>query len=93
LSLANRELLTVGADLSDIPEEKLDELKGLCKIEVVPYSLTLGYSYWGSGQCDLLQIMWQYCVFHLFPFNLFFNILCFLNLNMLYCTCYCQSLL
>lgn len=57
MSLANRELLTVGADLSDIPDQKLDELKGLCKIEVVPYSLTLGYSYWGSGQCDPLQIM------------------------------------
>lgn len=37
------------ADLSDIPDHKLDELRGLCKIEVVPYSLTLGYSYWGAG--------------------------------------------
>ncbi|KAL7239827.1 hypothetical protein ACSBR2_005657 [Camellia fascicularis] len=36
------------SDLSDIPGEKLDELKELCKIEVVPYSLTLGYSYWGA---------------------------------------------
>ncbi|XP_019415996.1 PREDICTED: tRNA (guanine(37)-N1)-methyltransferase 2-like [Lupinus angustifolius] len=33
-------------DLSDIPEEKLNELKSLCEFEVLPYSLTLGYSYW-----------------------------------------------
>ena len=38
------------ADLSDIPKQKLDELKGLCEIEVVPYSLTLGYSYWSAGE-------------------------------------------
>lgn len=64
----------MGADLSDIPDQKLDELKGLCEIEVVPYSLTLGYSYWGSGQCDPLQIMRQYCLFRFFFFyNLFFN--------------------
>ncbi|KAH7855394.1 hypothetical protein Vadar_024339 [Vaccinium darrowii] len=36
------------SDLSDIPGQKLDELKALCEIEVVPYSLTLGYSYWGT---------------------------------------------
>lgn len=35
-------------DLSEIPSEKLDELKESFKIEVVPYSLTLGYSYWGA---------------------------------------------
>ncbi|XP_057967990.1 tRNA (guanine(37)-N1)-methyltransferase 2 isoform X3 [Malania oleifera] len=35
-------------ELSDIPEQILDKLKELCKIEVVPYSLTLGYSYWGA---------------------------------------------
>jgi len=39
-----------GADLSDIPKQKVDELNGLCKIEVVPYSLTLGYSYWSAGE-------------------------------------------
>ncbi|WCJ29739.1 tRNA (guanine(37)-N1)-methyltransferase [Euphorbia peplus] len=33
-------------DLSDIPPQKLDELNKLCKIEVVPHSITLGYSYW-----------------------------------------------
>ena len=44
-----------GADLSDIPGKKLDELKELCKIEVVPYSLTLGYSYWGAGQLHCFQ--------------------------------------
>ncbi|XP_061362166.1 tRNA (guanine(37)-N1)-methyltransferase 2 isoform X2 [Gastrolobium bilobum] len=35
-------------DLSDIPKQKLDELKGLCEIEVLPYSLMLGYSYWNA---------------------------------------------
>lgn len=35
-------------DLSEIPEQKLDYLKKLCELEVVPYSLTLGYSYWGA---------------------------------------------
>ncbi|KAG5153514.1 hypothetical protein JHK82_011483 [Glycine max] len=44
------------ADLSDIPKQKLDELKGLCEIEVVPYSLTLGYSYWSADHV-LKQIL------------------------------------
>ncbi|KAE8651523.1 hypothetical protein Csa_019510 [Cucumis sativus] len=35
-------------ELSEIPEMKLEELKGLCMFERVPYSLTLGYSYWGA---------------------------------------------
>ncbi|MFS7982385.1 putative tRNA (guanine(37)-N(1))-methyltransferase [Helianthus anomalus] len=35
-------------DLSDIPTQKLKELEKLCKIETVPYTLTLGYSYWGA---------------------------------------------
>jgi len=43
--------------LSDIPEQVLDEMKKLCEIEVVPYSLTLGYSYWGAGQ---IQVHWTY---------------------------------
>ncbi|KAG9442477.1 hypothetical protein H6P81_018331 [Aristolochia fimbriata] len=43
-------------DLSGIPVEKLDELKTLCKIEVVPYSLKLGYSYWGADHI-LKQIL------------------------------------
>ncbi|KAL5186000.1 tRNA (guanine(37)-N1)-methyltransferase 2 [Glycine soja] len=43
-------------DLSDIPKQKLDELKGLCEIEVVPYSLTLGYSYWSADHV-LKQIL------------------------------------
>ncbi|KAJ7956598.1 tRNA (guanine(37)-N1)-methyltransferase [Quillaja saponaria] len=43
-------------NLSDIPDQKLDELKGLCEIEVVPYSLTLGYSYWGADHV-LKQIL------------------------------------
>lgn len=43
-------------DLSNIPSEKLDELKKLCEIEVVPYSLTLGYSYWPADHI-LKQIL------------------------------------
>ncbi|KAJ1392344.1 hypothetical protein SESBI_35889 [Sesbania bispinosa] len=43
-------------DLSDIPKQKLDELKGLCEIEVLPYSLTLGYSYWSADHV-LKQIL------------------------------------
>lgn len=46
-----------GADLSDIPDQKLEELKSICQIEVVPYLLTLGYSYWGAGKCNALQII------------------------------------
>ncbi|XP_057420776.1 tRNA (guanine(37)-N1)-methyltransferase 2 isoform X2 [Lotus japonicus] len=42
--------------LSDIPKQKLDELKGLCEIEVLPYSLTLGYSYWNADHV-LKQIL------------------------------------
>ncbi|CAM8950616.1 unnamed protein product [Rhodiola kirilowii] len=43
-------------DLSAIPDQKLDELKEQCKIEVVPYSLTLDYSYWGAGHIAHLNI-------------------------------------
>ncbi|KAL0013908.1 hypothetical protein SO802_000977 [Lithocarpus litseifolius] len=43
-------------DLCDIPDSKLDELKSSCKIEVVPYSLTLGYSYWSADHV-LKQIL------------------------------------
>ncbi|XP_068464477.1 tRNA (guanine(37)-N1)-methyltransferase 1 isoform X3 [Phaseolus vulgaris] len=43
-------------DLSDIPKQKVDELNGLCKIEVVPYSMTLGYSYWSADHV-LKQIL------------------------------------
>ncbi|KAL4589679.1 hypothetical protein LXL04_002587 [Taraxacum kok-saghyz] len=43
-------------DLSDLPTQNLDELKKLCKIETVPYSLTLGYSYWGAGHIAHLNI-------------------------------------
>ncbi|GAB2215996.1 hypothetical protein Droror1_Dr00023762 [Drosera rotundifolia] len=43
-------------DLSDIPEQKLAALKELCAAEVVPYSLTLGYSYWGTDHI-LKQIL------------------------------------
>ncbi|XP_030448382.2 tRNA (guanine(37)-N1)-methyltransferase 1 isoform X2 [Syzygium oleosum] len=44
------------SDLSDIPEQVLEEMKKLCEIEVVPYSLTLGYSYWGADHL-LKQIL------------------------------------
>ncbi|KAL8133045.1 hypothetical protein AgCh_008488 [Apium graveolens] len=43
-------------DLSDIPSEKIDELKKLFEVEVVPYSMTLGYSYWGAGHIAHLNI-------------------------------------
>lgn len=43
-------------ELSEIPEMKLEELKGLCTIKRVPYSLTLGYSYWGADHI-LKQIL------------------------------------
>nr|GLL27695.1 tRNA (guanine(37)-N1)-methyltransferase 2-like [Ipomoea trifida] len=43
-------------DLSEVPAQKLAELKGLCEIEVVPYSLTLGYSYWSAGHIAHLNI-------------------------------------
>ncbi|XWS26899.1 hypothetical protein CRYUN_Cryun26dG0069800 [Craigia yunnanensis] len=43
-------------DLSDIPSQKLDELKKLCEIEVLPYSLILGYSYWTAGHVAHLNI-------------------------------------
>lgn len=46
-----------GTDLSDIPEQVLGEMKKLCEIEVVPYSLRLGYSYWGAGQ---IQVHYTY---------------------------------
>ncbi|XP_062090709.1 tRNA (guanine(37)-N1)-methyltransferase 2 isoform X5 [Humulus lupulus] len=44
------------SDLSDIPNDKLEELRGLCEIDVVPYTLTLGYSYWGADHI-LKQIL------------------------------------
>ncbi|XP_064967949.1 tRNA (guanine(37)-N1)-methyltransferase-like isoform X8 [Musa acuminata AAA Group] len=45
-----------GTDLSEIPSHVLDPLKGLCNIEAVPYSLTLGYSYWGAGHVAHLNL-------------------------------------
>ncbi|KAJ4761847.1 tRNA (guanine(37)-N1)-methyltransferase [Rhynchospora pubera] len=43
-------------DLSEIPEKILDSIKELCEIEIVPHSLTLGYSYWGADHI-LKQIL------------------------------------
>ncbi|KAJ8475861.1 hypothetical protein OPV22_019588 [Ensete ventricosum] len=44
------------SDLSEIPSHVLDPIMGLCNIEAVPYSLTLGYSYWGADHI-LKQIL------------------------------------
>ncbi|CAA7407989.1 unnamed protein product [Spirodela intermedia] len=44
------------SDLSEISTEALKTLKELCVIEVVPHSLTLGYSYWGAGHIAHLNI-------------------------------------
>ncbi|KAG7634602.1 S-adenosyl-L-methionine-dependent methyltransferase [Arabidopsis suecica] len=44
------------ADLSEIPEEKLNQLKKLSELEVVPHSVTLGYSYWSADHL-LKQIL------------------------------------
>ncbi|KAG6382564.1 hypothetical protein SASPL_157764 [Salvia splendens] len=43
-------------ELSEIPAGKVDELKELLEIQVVPYSMTLGYSYWGAGHIAHLNI-------------------------------------
>ncbi|XP_073122801.1 tRNA (guanine(37)-N(1))-methyltransferase 2 isoform X4 [Henckelia pumila] len=43
-------------DLSEIPSHKVDELKELFEIQVFPYSLTLGYSYWSADHI-LKQIL------------------------------------
>ncbi|KAK9134367.1 hypothetical protein Syun_013697 [Stephania yunnanensis] len=43
-------------DLSEIPEQTRDALNKLCNIVVIPYSLTLGYSYWGADHV-LKQIL------------------------------------
>ncbi|CAL9246193.1 unnamed protein product [Arabidopsis halleri] len=44
------------ADLLEIPEEKLNQLKKLSALEVVPHSVTLGYSYWSADHI-LKQIL------------------------------------
>ncbi|KAL6899371.1 hypothetical protein ACP4OV_006029 [Aristida adscensionis] len=36
-------------DLSEMPQQLQDSLKQLCNFDVVPYILTLGYSYWSAG--------------------------------------------
>ncbi|KAL7153608.1 hypothetical protein ABFS83_04G180800 [Erythranthe nasuta] len=43
-------------DLSEIPISKVDKLKELFEIQVVPYSFTLGYSYWSADHI-LKQIL------------------------------------
>ncbi|CAA0386719.1 unnamed protein product [Arabidopsis thaliana] len=44
------------ADLSEIPEENLNQLKKLSELEVVPHSVTLGYSYWSAGHIAHLNL-------------------------------------
>ncbi|XP_020882510.1 tRNA (guanine(37)-N1)-methyltransferase 1 isoform X2 [Arabidopsis lyrata subsp. lyrata] len=44
------------ADLVEIPDEKLNQLKKLSELEVVPHSVTLGYSYWSADHI-LKQIL------------------------------------
>ncbi|CAL4886838.1 unnamed protein product [Urochloa decumbens] len=43
-------------DLSEMPQEMHDSLKQLCNVDVVPYALTLGYSYWNADHI-LKQIL------------------------------------
>ncbi|KAF7079351.1 hypothetical protein CFC21_083595 [Triticum aestivum] len=43
-------------DLSDIPEQVHNSLKQLCSVDVVPYMLTLGYSYFSADHI-LKQIL------------------------------------
>ncbi|XP_010504495.1 PREDICTED: tRNA (guanine(37)-N1)-methyltransferase 1 [Camelina sativa] len=44
------------ADLSEIPEDKLNQIKKLSELEVVPHSVSLGYSYWSADHI-LKQIL------------------------------------
>ncbi|KAL0714546.1 hypothetical protein Bca4012_021525 [Brassica carinata] len=57
------------ADLSEIPDEKLNQLKKLSEVEVVPHSVTLGYSYWGAGPypvgCFETFSYWSYLADHI----------------------------
>ncbi|KAL1563101.1 tRNA (guanine(37)-N(1))-methyltransferase [Salvia divinorum] len=46
----------INPELSEIPAGKVDELKELFEIQVVPYSMTLGYSYWTADHI-LKQIL------------------------------------
>lgn len=47
-------------ELSDIPSEKIDELKKLSEVEVVPYSVTLGYSCLGAGQLYVFKFLYYF---------------------------------
>ncbi|KAF3780406.1 tRNA guanine-37-N1-methyltransferase 2 [Nymphaea thermarum] len=42
-------VLICKTELLGIPGDKLDAVRKICKFEVIPYSMTLGYSYWGAG--------------------------------------------
>lgn len=46
----------ITTDLSEIPADKVNELKELFEIQVVPYSMTLGYSYWSAGSSSTCAI-------------------------------------
>lgn len=64
----NQVFLCYRTDLSEIPEEKLNQLKKLSELEVVPHSVTLGYSYWSAGKTTnslgrffpLRFVLWNY---------------------------------
>ncbi|KAG8060406.1 hypothetical protein GUJ93_ZPchr0002g25431 [Zizania palustris] len=43
-------------DLSGIEPKVYDSLKQLCNIDVIPYTLTHGYSYWSAGHVAHLNI-------------------------------------
>ncbi|KAG0453369.1 hypothetical protein HPP92_026033 [Vanilla planifolia] len=52
------------ADLSEVPDQNRNALRALCNYEVVPYSLTLGYSYWCADHI-LKQILPSGHIVHL----------------------------
>jgi hypothetical protein len=52
LTVSSYFTVLICTDLSEIPEQILDSINKLCEIEVMPHSLTLGYSYWGAGLFD-----------------------------------------
>ena len=53
-------------DLSDMPQQMHDSLKQLCNVDVVPYTLTLGYSYWSAGQFATFSLWSDFCSIFVF---------------------------
>lgn len=54
-------------DLSDIPEQVLEQLKKLCEVGVIPHSVTLGYSYWSAD-------LWPYLIIIVYKLELVYGI-------------------